>query len=50
MSAAPLAAAVHGDVRIGLLFRAAGRPPFGERIRPVGDPVRLLLGEAPAPT
>jgi nitronate monooxygenase len=45
-----LAAAVHGDVRTGLFFRGAGRLPFGDRIRPVGELVRLLLGEAPAPT
>jgi len=43
-----LAAAVHGDVRTGLFFRGAGRLPFGDRIRPVRDLVRLLLGEAPA--
>lgn len=45
-----LAAAVRGDVRTGLFFRGAGRLPFGDRIRPVGELVRLLLGEARAPT
>ncbi len=44
-----LAAAVNGDVRTGLFFRGAGRLPFGERIRPVGELIRLLLGEVPAP-
>jgi nitronate monooxygenase len=43
-----LAAAVNGDVRTGLFFRGAGRLPFGDRIRPVGELVRALLGETPA--
>jgi nitronate monooxygenase len=43
-----LAAAVNGDVRTGLFFRGAGRLPFGDRIRPVGEMVRVLLGELPA--
>jgi nitronate monooxygenase len=43
-----LAAAVNGDVRTGLFFRGAGRLPFGDRIRPVGELVRVLLGERPA--
>jgi len=44
-----LAAAVSGDVRTGLFFRGAGQLPFGDRIRPVGELVRVLLGGAPAP-
>jgi nitronate monooxygenase len=44
-----LAAAMNGDVRTGLFFRGAGRLPFGTRIRPVGDLLRLLLAPGPAP-
>lgn len=43
-----LAAAMHGDVKTGLFFRGAGRLPFGDRIRPVAELLRHLLGEARA--
>jgi nitronate monooxygenase len=33
-----------GDVSKGLFFRGAGRLPFGEQIRPVGDLLQWLLG------
>jgi nitronate monooxygenase len=36
--------AVEGDVRRGLFFRGAGRLPFGDQIRPVGDLLRWLMG------
>ncbi|MFZ4757367.1 MAG: NAD(P)H-dependent flavin oxidoreductase [Burkholderiaceae bacterium] len=43
-----LAAAMHGDVKTGLFFRGAGRLPFGDRIRPVAELLRHLLGEVRA--
>lgn len=36
--------ALAGDVRKGLFFRGAGRLPFGDQIRPVGDLLQWLLG------
>lgn len=36
--------ALAGEVRKGLFFRGAGRLPFGDEIRPVGDLLQWLLG------
>ena len=42
--------ALAGDVRKGLFFRGAGRLPFNEQIRPVGDLLQWLLGNILPPT
>ena len=42
--------ALAGEVRKGLFFRGAGRLPFNEQIRPVGDLLRWLLGNILPPT
>jgi hypothetical protein len=39
----PLAAALRGDVKNGLLFRGAGVLPFGNKIRSVGDRMKSML-------
>ena len=42
--------ALAGEVGKGLFFRGAGRLPFNEQIRPVGDLLRWLLGNILPPT
>lgn len=45
-----LAAALRGDLNVGLFFRGAGRLPFGSEIRPVRDLIDYLMGRLDTPS